>query len=99
MEQNIRERAAQTAVDAFKVVERIYRHAYQTMTSLKEEIKTANNLQFESDVINCVQSSSDPASWIFRFKGLYLANQKFSFEEYKQKTFPVFLMSSSKLSD
>ena len=95
MEQDIRERAAQTVVDSFKVVERIYRHAHQTMTSLKEEIKTANNLRFESDVISCVQSSSDPASWIYRFRGLYLAHQNFSFEEYKQNTFPVFFLQSS----
>lgn len=95
MNQDMRQQAAQTAVEAFKAVERIYRHAYQTLTALKEEIKTANNLKFESDTINCVQSSSDPASWIYHFKGVYLARQKFTFDEYKQRKFPVFFLQSS----
>jgi hypothetical protein len=95
MDQEMRQKATKTAVDAFKAVERIYRHAHQTMTALKEEIKTANNLKFESDPINCVQSSSDPASWIYHFKGVYLSQQKFSFDEYKRKIFPVFFLQSS----
>jgi len=95
MNQDLRQQAAQTAVEAFKAVERIYRHAYQTLMVLKEEIKTANNLRFESDMINCVQSSNDPASWIYNFKGVYLTRHKFTFDEYKQKLFPVFFLQTS----
>jgi len=95
MNQEMRQKASQTAVDAFKAVERIYRHAHQTLTALKEEIKTANNLKFESDIFNNAQSSTDPASWIYQFKGVYLAQQKFSFDEYKKKIFPVFFLQSS----
>ena len=59
---NERQKAAQTAVDGFKVVERIYRHAYQILIALKDEIKTDLNLKIESPQRMQAQSSYDQKS-------------------------------------
>jgi hypothetical protein len=69
----MREKAAKTAVDGFVVVERIYRHAYQTLVTLKDKLKMDYNLKVESPLYYNPQSVADPKSWIHHFRGLYLA--------------------------
>jgi hypothetical protein len=95
MDDNLRKKAAKTAVDGFVVVERIYRHSYQVLAALKDDIKTEYNLKGESAMRSSPQSSSDPHSWIYQFRGIYLANEKFSLEEYKKKGKPILFIQTS----
>jgi hypothetical protein len=60
MDENLRKKAAKTAVDGFIVVEKIYRHSYQVLTALKDDIKVEYNLKGESAMRSSPQSSSDP---------------------------------------
>lgn len=94
-DRNIRERAARTAVDGFIVVERIYRHAHQILMELKDKLKTDLNLTIESPVYSNSSSSSDPSSWIHKFRGLYLAESKLSLEDYKRKEAPILFLQAS----
>ena len=94
MDNNMREKAAKTAVDAFIVVERIYRHSFQTLNALKEELKTQLGL-IESPLRISAQSSADPKSWIYQFRGVYLANKKLSLEEYKKQETPILFLQVS----
>jgi len=94
MQLNDREHANQTVLDAFRVVERIYRHTYQTLIALKDEIKSALDLKFESPQIPQSQSSTDPKSWIHQYRGLHLAREKFSLEDYRKSTPILFLQAS-----
>jgi len=95
MVDNVRHKAAQTAVDGFKVVERLYRHAYQILTALKDEIKTELNLKNESPQLIQSQSSSVPKSWIHHFRGMYLSHKKFSLDEYTEKEIPILFLQTS----
>lgn len=95
MVDNLRKKAAQTAVDGFIVVERIYRHSYQVLTALKDDIKSEYNLKIESAPRSSPQSASDPHSWIYQFRGIYLANEKFSLDEYKKKEKPILFIQTS----
>jgi len=94
MDDNLRERAAQTAIDGFIVVERIYRHSYEVLNALKDDIKKEYKLK-ESSLRTNTKSSSDPQSWIYQFRGLYLAKEKFSLEEYKKKEKPLLFIQTS----
>jgi hypothetical protein len=96
MDENLRKKAGKTAVDGFIVVERIYRHSYQVLTALKDDIKRQYNfLKEESAMRSSSQSTSDPESWIYQFRGIYLANEKFSLEEYKKKEKPILFIQAS----
>jgi hypothetical protein len=95
MDRDVREKAAKTAVDGFIVVERIYRHAYQTVTALKEKLKDELNLKVESPLYSNNISTADPKSWIFQFRGLYLANKKVFLEEYRKGEIPIFFLQAS----
>ena len=95
MDDETRQRAAHTAVDGFKVIERIYRHAYQTLIALKDEIKAELNLKFESPQYYQFQSASDPKSWIHHYKGLYLSRKKILLEDYKKKEHPILFLQTS----
>ena len=50
MDENLRKKAGKTAVDGFIVVERIYRHSYQVLTALKDDIKRQYNFLKESQL-------------------------------------------------
>ena len=91
----IREKAARTAVDSFIAVERIYRHAHQTLTVLKDKLKDELKLKTESPMWYNSSSSSDPTSWIHRFRGLYLAHSKPTLELYSKKEFPLLFLQAS----
>ena len=95
MDKDIREKAAKTAVDGFIVVERIYRHAYQTLTALKEKLKGELNLKVESPMFSNPIYSADPKSWLYHFRGLYLAKAKVSVEEYMKREMPVLFLQAS----
>jgi len=95
MEHDLRQQAAQTARDCFKAVETIYRHAYQVLIALKDEIKTEYNLKAESPVYHQAQSSTDPRSWFYHFRCLYLAADKVSLEEYKKHPIPILFLQAS----
>lgn len=88
-------KAARTVTDAFKVVERIYRHTYQTLTALAEELKTALELDFMSPQNPQSQSSTDPKSWIHQYRALYLSRNKFSLEDYKGRPRPIIFLQVS----
>lgn len=92
---DIRKRAARTVIDGFLVVERIYRHAHQILNVLKDKLKGDLNLKIESPVYSNSSSSSDPASWIHRFRGLYLAHSKPTLEAYSRKQHPIFFLQIS----
>ena len=95
MDDETRQRAARTVVDGFMVVERIYRHAYQTLMALKDDIKAELNLKFESPQYSQTQSSGDPKSWIYHYRGLYLSRKKILLEDYKKKEHPVLFLQIS----
>jgi hypothetical protein len=95
MDPAMRKRAGKTAVDGFTVVERIYRHTYQTLMALKDTLKTQSNLKVESPLYNNPQSTADPKSWIYHFRGLYLASKKISLEEYGNKETPILFIQAS----
>jgi len=95
MNEHIRQNAAQTVIDAFKVAGKIYRHSYQVLDTLKEKIKTDNDLKLESTIYNNTQSANDPDTWVYQFKGLYLGSRKFTFDEYKKNKIPVLFLQSS----
>lgn len=95
MDEDLRKKAAKTAIDAFTVVERIYRHSYQILNALKESIKTDYNLKKESAMRSSPQSTSDPCSWIYHFRSVYLANEHFSFEDYKKKERAILFIQAS----
>lgn len=96
MDETLRKKAAKTAVDSFIVVERIYRHSFQVLTALKDDIKRQFNfLKEESAMRSSSQSTSDPESWFYHFRGIYLANEKFSLEEYKKKEKPILFIQAS----
>lgn len=95
MDETLRKKAAKTAVDGFVVVERIYRHSYQVLTAFKDGIKAEYNLKYESAQRASPQSSSEPQSWIYQFRGIYLAEEKFSLEEYKKKVKPILFIQNS----
>jgi hypothetical protein len=90
-----RKRAARTAVDGFIAVERIYRHAYQTLIVLKDRIKDDLNLKVESPLRNNAITTSDPSSWIFKFRGLFLSSSKIALEEYKKRQVPALFLQVS----
>lgn len=94
-DQDNRKKAAKTAVDGFTVVERIYRHSFQVLTSLKEELKTEQEFK-ESPSYGSYTSANDPKSWIWQFRGLYLAPQKILLEEYQKKEVPILFLQVSK---
>ncbi|MGV8080975.1 MAG: hypothetical protein AB2L22_13075 [Syntrophales bacterium] len=94
-EKDIRKKAAQTAVDGFIVVEKIYRHSHQVMNSLKDDLKAKYNLKVDSPPRTSSQSASDPLSWIYQFRGFYLAYEKFSLDEYKKKVKPILFILAS----
>lgn len=89
-----RKNAAKTAVDGFIVVERIYRHSLQVLISLKDELKTEHNFK-ESPSYGNYQSFTDPKSWIWQFRGLYLAPKKILLEEYQNKEVPILFLQIS----
>lgn len=91
----MRERAARTAVDGFIVVERIYRHAYQTLMALKDTLKTEYNLKEESPFFSNPQSAANPNLWFYHFRGFYLANAKITLEAYNKKEVPVLFIQAS----
>jgi len=95
MDKTMKQKAARTAVDGFKVVERLYRHGYQILTALKDEIKMAQNLKSESPMYNNSQSATDPKSWLYHFKGLYLAYKKISLDEYIKTQGPILFLQAS----
>ena len=92
---DMRAQASRTAVDGFKVVERIYRHAYQTLMVLKDRIKEDLNLKVESPLRNNAINTSDPSSWIFKFRGLVLSASKIALEEYKNRQVPILFLQVS----
>lgn len=95
MDETMRKKAARTAVDGFKVVERLYRHAYQIITALKDEIKMTYNLKGECPLYNNSQSATDPKSWLYHFRGLYLASRKISLDEYTKRGHPILFLQAS----
>lgn len=95
MDKDMRKRAAQTVIDSFIVVERIYRHTYQTLNGLKESIKKDYPFKAESSMHTNPTVTSDPTSWIVNYRGLYLANDKIHLEEYKKKSQPVLFLHCS----
>ena len=95
MDETLRKKAAKTAIDGFIVVEKIYLHSYQILTALKEDIKVRYNLKEASPMRSSPQSTSDPQSWIYQFRGIYLASGKFSLEEYKKKEKPILFIQTS----
>lgn len=95
MDKDMREKAAKTAVDGFIVVERIYRHAYQTIMALKDKLKAEHNLKAESPVYHNYQSGADPESWLYHFRGFYLANTKVTLEVYNKKEVPILFIQAS----
>ena len=82
-------------MDSFQAVETIYRHAYQVLSALKDEIKTEYNLKAESPVYHQAQSSTDPKSWFYHFRCLYLAAEKISLEEYRTHPVPILFLQAS----
>ena len=94
-EGDTRIRAGQTAIDGFNIVERLYRHTYQVLMALKDKLKDELNLRVESPFYNSSIATSDPASWIFRFRGLYLAASKMSLEEYGKLKAPLLFLQAS----
>jgi len=94
-DKNIRERAGQTAIDGFSVVERIYRHTHQTLMALKDKLKSDLNLRIESPVHSNPSSSFEPTSWIHKFRGLYLSPSKTNLESYKENEFPILFLQTS----
>lgn len=95
MNDSIHEKAARTAVDAFIAVVRLYRHSYQTITAIKEKIKSEYNLKAESALFNNYQSSADPESWIYHFRGIFLSERKITLEDYKKGPRGVLFLQSS----
>jgi hypothetical protein len=95
MNEHIRQNAAQTTIDAFKVAAKIYRHSYQVLDTLKEKIKTDNGMRLESQVCNSTQSANDPDTWIYQYRGLYLGRKEFTFDGYKSQEIPVLFLQSS----
>jgi hypothetical protein len=93
--QDVRQKAGKTAVDGFAVAERIYRHAYQTLMALKDALKTEFDLKGESALCSNPQSATDPRSWIYHFRGLYLAKTRISLEGYETKQIPVLFLQAS----
>ncbi len=93
-DQDNRKKAAKTAVQGFTVVERIYRHSFQVLTSLKEELKTEHEFK-ESPSYGSYTSTNDPKSWIWQFRGLYLAPQKILLEDYQKKELPILFLQVS----
>ncbi len=95
MDNSMREKAIRTSIDGFKVVERIYRHTYQTLIALKEEIKAEFSFKAESPLYNQSIATNDPKSWVYHFKGQYLSEKKISIEDYKKKWIPILFLQSS----
>ncbi len=95
MDKEIRESAARTAIDGFIVVERIYRHSYQTLMALKDKLKIDLNLKMESPLYMNFTATVDPKSWIHQFRGLYLSIKKISLEEYNKKEIPILFFQAS----
>ena len=95
MNDDKREKAGKTAVDGFIVVERLYRHAYQTLMALKDELKTEDNLKAESPMYTNPKSDADPKSWLYYFRGIYLAEKKISLEEYRKKEVTILFLQAS----
>jgi len=95
MDKDMREKAAKTAIDGFIVVERIYRHAYQILMTLKDKLKVEYNLKSESPIYNNFQSGADPASWLYHFRGFFLAKAKISLDEYIDNEIPILFFQAS----
>ena len=89
-----RQKAAKTAIDGFIVVERIYRHSFQVLISLKDELKTEHELK-ESPLYGSYSGATDPKSWIWQYRGLYLAAKKVSLEEYQKEEIPILFLQVS----
>ena len=95
MEENMRKKAGNTAVDGFIVVERIYRHAYQVLIALKDELKAEYTLKAESAMLTNPKSDADPKSWLYSFRGIYLAEKKITLDEYKEQGDPILFLQAS----
>jgi hypothetical protein len=95
MAETTRQKAAQTAVDGFIIVERMYRHAYQTLMALKATLKTDLDLRTESALHSNPIVTADPRSWLHLFRWLYLAKTRVSLEGYKKKIVPVLFLQAS----
>ena len=90
-----REHAAQTVKNGFLVVERIYRHAYQTLMAMKNMIREEYNFTTESGLIGNAVTASDTRSWIYHSRGVCLATSRFDLDKYKEKPFPVLFLQAS----
>lgn len=95
MDQNIKQKAAKTIVDAFIVINRIYRHVYKTLDVLKEHIKTNYDFSQASSMCQNPDSSTDPETWFPHFKGLYLSFSKINLEDYRREPIPVLFLQAS----
>jgi hypothetical protein len=95
MEEDKRQKAAETVIDAFNVVERIYRHAFQVLSVLINEIKNMRPFEFESSLQSDSSSVNDPKSWIIHYRGVYLSAKKFDLDDYRKKNIPILLLQSS----
>jgi hypothetical protein len=96
-DQDDREKAVKTVIDGFTVVERIYRHSFQVLMSLKEELKTEHEFK-ESPSYSSFSSANEPKSWIWQFRGLYLAPQKILLEGYQKNQVPILFLQVSMYS-
>jgi len=95
MEKNTRKEAAKTAIDAFAAVERIFLHASQVLIAFREELKTGLGLKAASSMHNQAQAASDPRSWIYHFKALYLSKSTISLDKYLDSPTPLFFIQAS----
>ena len=91
----MRQKAAKTAANGFIVVERIYRHSYQTLMALKDKLKTDFDLRAESPLHSNPTITADPKSWLHLFRGLYLAKTKVTLEGYKKEKVPLLFLQAS----